>query len=105
MIATIGLLLAAQVGTDRAFEVEFTPLGNPQIAVWLETADGTFVDTVMVTRLIGTFGLGNRPGRYDFGGGHLWPYGRREHALPVWAHRRGVTYDRIVMQDCRESAL
>jgi hypothetical protein len=99
------LALAAQTGNDRAFEVEFTPLGEPQIAIWLERADGTFVDTVMVTRLVGTFGLGNRPGRFDFGGGSLWPYGRREHTLPVWAHRRGVEYDRIVMQDCRESAL
>jgi hypothetical protein len=105
MIATIGLLLAAQVGSDRALEVEFTPLGKPQIAVWIETAGGEFVDTIMVTRLIGTFGLGNRPGRFDFGGGYLWPYGRREHALPVWAHRKGTAYDRIVMQDCRESAL
>jgi hypothetical protein len=107
MTASIGLMLAlaAQVGTDRALEVQFTPLGDPQIAIWIETAGGAFVDTIMVTRLIGTFGLGNRPGRFDFGGGYLWPYGRREHALPVWAHRRGVAYDRIVMQDCRESAL
>lgn len=79
--------------------------GDPQIAIWLETPDGQFVDTLMVTRLVGTFGLGNRPGRPDFGGGYLWPYGRREQTLPVWAHRRGVTYDRIVFQDCKEDWL
>ncbi len=106
MLATTALLVfAAQVGNDRALDVEITPLGDPQIAVWLETSDGAFVDTIMVTRLVGTFGLGNRPGRQDFGGGYLWPYGRREHALPVWAHRRGVEYDRMVFQDCRESSL
>lgn len=81
------------------------PSGDPQMAVWLEDAQGTYVDTMMVTRLTGTFGLGNRPGRPDFGGGYLWPYGRRENVLPVWAHRRGASYPRIVFQDCREDSL
>ncbi len=86
-------------------DVELRPAGSPQIAVWLETETGVLVDTLMVTRLVGTFGLGNRPGRSDFGHGYLWPYGRREMALPVWAHKRGVKYDRLVFQDCKESAL
>lgn len=98
------LFLAAQTGT-RAVEVEFTPTGDPQIAVWLENARGEYVDTVMVTRLTGTLGLGNRPGRADFGGGFNFPYGKREMVLPVWAHRRGVEYDRLVFQDCKESWL
>lgn len=109
MLSTIGLLclLAGQTpeADERALSVEITPLGDPQIAIWIEDDAGNFVDTVMVTRLIGTFGLGNRPGRPDFGGGHYFPYGRREHALPIWAHRRNVKYERIVFQDCRESAL
>lgn len=109
MLSSVGLvlLLAGQTpeANERAIAVEITPLGDPQIAIWIEDDAGNFVDTVMVTRLIGTFGLGNRPGRADFGGGHFFPYGRREHALPVWAHRRNVKYDRIVFQDCRESAL
>ena len=92
-------------GSTRTLEVQLTVAGDPQLAVWLETADGRFVDTIMVTRLVGTFGLGNRPGRPDFGGGYLWPYGRREQTLPVWAHRRGVTYDRVVFQDCKEDWL
>jgi MYXO-CTERM domain-containing protein len=78
---------------------------GPQIAIWLEDAQSNFVDTIMVTRAVGSFGLGNRPGRSDFGSGWIWPAGRREMALPVWAHRRGVEYDRLVFQDCREGSL
>lgn len=92
-------------GADYSLRFEMRPSGDPQIAVWLEDTRGTFVDTLMVTRLTGTFGLGNRPGRSDFGGGFLWPYGRRENVLPVWAHRRGYLYPRIVFQDCREDSL
>ena len=32
------------------------------------------------------YGLGNRPGRFDFNSGPLWPYGRRITTFPVWAH-------------------
>jgi hypothetical protein len=99
------VLVPAPSHAERTLEISFEPVGDPQIAIWLETADGEFVDTLMVTRLTGTFGLGNRPGRPDFGGGYLWPYGRREMVLPIWAHRRAVQYDRIVMQDCKESWL
>lgn len=107
MSVSVALLLTALAQTSgaRTLEVELEVAGDPQVAIWLETADGEFVDTMMVTRLVGTFGLGNRPGRPDFGGGYLWPYGRREQTLPVWAHRRGVIYDRIVFQDCREDWL
>ena len=94
-----------QSANPKAIEVEFAVTHDPQIAVWLEDTDGQFIDTLMVTRLVGSFGLGNRPGRPDFGGGFLWPYGRREQTLPIWAHHRGVTYDRIVFQDCKESWL
>lgn len=90
---------------ERAIEVEIKPLGDPQIAIWIEDAQGTFISTIMVTRLVGTFGLGNRPGRGDLRGGFLWPYGKREMTLPVWAHKHGVQYDRLVFQDCRESSL
>ena len=103
------LISGGIVGQSEApplsLEVELSVTGDPQIAVWLEDDTGQFLNTLMVTRLVGSFGLGNRPGRPDFGGGYLWPYGRREQTLPVWAHRRGVTYDRIVFQDCKESWL
>ena len=99
------MLCAALVPAARVVEVEIVPSARPQIAIWVEDAAGRFVDTVMVTRLVGTYGLGNRPGRSDMGTGHHWPYGRREMALPVWAHRRGVEYDRLVFTDCHESAI
>ena len=104
-IAASLTMIATDSFAERTLRVSFEPTGDPQIAVWLETASGEFVDTLMITRLTGTFGLGNRPGRGDFGGGYLWPYGRREMVLPIWAHRRNVDYDRIVMQDCKESWL
>lgn len=104
MLAAWLIALTAVPGA-RVIELELIPTGTPQIAVWIEDRDGRFVDTIMVTRLVGTYGLGNRPGRGDLGSGYAWPYGRREMALPVWAHRRGVEYDRLVFQDCHENAI
>ena len=73
---------------------------GPQIAVWVQSADGTqFVDTLMVTNLTAVRGIGNRPGRWDFLSAPLFPYGKRQMALPIWAHARGVLYDALVMQE------
>src|SRR5213075_2629076 len=94
LAAALSILVAATGA--RLIEIELVPSGHPQIAIWLEDDQGRFVDTIMVTRLVGTYGLGNRPGRGDFGSGYLWPYGRRESALPIWSHHRGVEYDRLV---------
>jgi hypothetical protein len=104
-VAALLLALGQPSPSTRALEVELRPHGDPQLAVWLEDADGRFVDTLMVTRLVGSFGLGNRPGRTDFLGGYRWPYGARPMALPVWAHRRGVKYERLVFQDCKQGWL
>ena len=85
------------------FEVA-TPDYGPQIAVWLESADGTtFVDTLVVTNGVALYGIGNRPGRWDFRSGPLFPYGRRIMALPVWAHRRGVLYQSVEMNDGKDN--
>src|SRR2546428_13224213 len=97
--AALVLLCAAARGEEcRAVEVRFAP-GAPdmQIAVWIEDADGHFVDTVYVTRLTGQFGLGNRPGAALLKTDFQWPYGRREMVLPVWAHRRNKHYPKLVM--------
>jgi len=81
------------------FDLSRPDLG-PQLAVWVESADGaTFVDTVMATNAVALYGIGNRPGRWDFRSGPRFPYGRRPMALPVWAHRRGVQYRALVMGD------
>jgi hypothetical protein len=72
---------------------------GPQIAIWIEGADGRFVDTVLVTNLTARLGIGNRPGHHLLPSGPKFPYGRRLMSLPVWAHRRGKLYDSVVMQD------
>ncbi len=59
---------------------------RPQVVVWIEDAAGNYVDTIYITRETGTFGLGNRSGRFDFNSGPLWPYGKRITTFPVWSH-------------------
>jgi hypothetical protein len=72
---------------------------GPQIAVWLESADGTlFVDTLMVTNAVAIHGIGNRPGTWDLVSGPRFPYGRRQMVLPVWAHARGELYTFVEMK-------
>jgi hypothetical protein len=72
---------------------------GPQMAVWLESARGDrFVDTLMVTNLVATFGIGNRPGYQLLPSGPKFPYGKRPMALPLWAHRRGKLYQSVVNQ-------
>ncbi len=83
---------------------------GPQIAVWLQdgngafgyvsSTDGTRKDgTLMVTNAVARRGIGNRPGRWDFLSGPLFPYGKRVMALPIWAHARGVTYPTVNMAE------
>jgi hypothetical protein len=72
---------------------------GPQIAVWIETADHTLVDTMMVTSLTATRGIGNRPGIWNFRSGPKFPYGKRWMSLPVWAYARGKLFDSAFMQD------
>jgi hypothetical protein len=99
----LGLSLALSPATTaaeqcRVVDVDFVPgeLTPPpgitvkpglQIVAWIEDTSGTFIETVFITRQVGTYGLGNRPGRFDFNSGPLWPYGRRVTVFPVWAHR------------------
>ena len=100
---------AAEVGECHVVDVKFTP-GMPmvsgerhepsQIVVWLETPSGQYLDTIFITQDIGRYGLGNRPGRFDFNSGPMFPYGRRETTFPVWAHRHGKTFPSVVFRNC-----
>ena len=72
---------------------------GPQIAVWLQDSNGAFVDTLMVTNATSVRGIGNRPGRWDFLSGPLFPYGKRVMSLPVWAYARGKTYSTVIMSE------
>lgn len=98
-VAAITLSAPTPALACRVVEVTFVPTDDLQIVVWLEDAQGQFVDTVFITAATGTHGLGNRPGILEFNSEYLWPYGRRESVFPVWAHRHGQTFPRIVFQD------
>jgi hypothetical protein len=82
----------ADPGQCHVVDVEMTPAADLQIVVWLEDAQGHYIDTAYITRLTGTYGIGNRPGVKDFNSAWRWPYGRREYVFPVWAHRHGLTF-------------
>jgi hypothetical protein len=94
---------AAGAPQCHVVDVDFTPTDNLQIVAWVELPDGTFVDTVYITQKTGLYGLGNRPGRFDYNTGpmvaDLWPYGRRITTFPVWAHRHGKTWPEVDFQN------
>ena len=52
---------AAQDG-DRLLEFRFTPTKRAQIAIWIEDADGVFMETVALTSSVALRGVGNPPG-------------------------------------------
>ena len=91
-------------GSERILKIDFRPTARAQIAIWVERADGTFVDTLRLTQSVAYRGIGNRPGATLMNSGFRWPYGRREGVLPVWAHRRASAPDaelfpRVIFQD------
>jgi hypothetical protein len=96
-------------------QVQFTPTDSLQIVAWIEDTNGTYIDTVYITAKTGMYGMGNRPGRYDFNSGpvpdpvtgvdDMWPYGRRITTFPIWAHRHGIKFPAVVFQDGNESNL
>jgi hypothetical protein len=90
-IVAIGLAApgnATAQGGERLLEFHFTPTKRAQIAIWVEDADGVFMDTVALTSSVALRGVGNRPGALQMNSGFRWPYGRREGILPGWGYRR-----------------
>lgn len=61
----------------------FTYTSVPQMAVWMETLDGQYIDTLYITGKIATSGFGENDNGLK----------RRPEALPVWSHSRGVMED------------
>src|SRR6187402_1230729 len=103
--AAVFLLAAgeARAAGERAVVFHFSPTARAQIAIWLESADGTFLSTVGLTQAVSVRGIGNRPGASQMNSGYHWPYGRREGVLPIWANRRvsapgAVPFPRVVFQ-------
>ena len=103
---TAALLLGpalARADGSRSIEFQFTPTSHAQMALWIETPDGTFLKTVGLTQSVATRGIGNRPGASQINSGYRYPYGRREGVLPVWAHRRAAApgaqqFPRVIFQ-------
>jgi hypothetical protein len=110
----LGTLAHAEEGICKIVDVDFQPQqlaaavamkAPSQIVAWIEDPAGNYVETVFITAQTGTYGLGNRPGRFDFNSGPKWPYGRRITTFPVWAHRHGLTFDEVAFQNGDESNL
>lgn len=95
---------AAPVSAQRVVTIEMVPTDRAQIAVWIADADGTYLETLALTAAVATRGIGNRPGASMMNSGYRWPYGRREGALPLWAHARAAApgaelFRRVIFQD------
>lgn len=89
----------ARAADDLLIELHYKPVPNVQMAIWLEDQAGKFVQDVLVTQATGKLGIGNRPGLWNFVSSWRAPYGPRPSVLPVWAHRRGKTYPKVVFYD------
>lgn len=89
----------ARAAEDLLIEVHYKPVPNVQLAIWLEDKSGKFVQDILVTQATGKLGIGNRPGIWNFLSSWRAPYGPRPSVLPVWAHRRGKTYPKVVFYD------
>src|SRR3569832_2183231 len=90
---------AAHAEGKRCIDVQFTPSDKLQIVAWVADASGAYIDTIFITQQTGTFGLGNRPGRFDFNTGPNWPYGRRITTFPVWSHANGQQFPQLIFQN------
>jgi hypothetical protein len=110
LVQCLTLALSAIVCTpasaqpQASLELNFTPTDRTQLAIWVERDDGKFMGTFALTYGVAVAGIGNRPGALQMNSGFRWPYGRREGALPVWAHRRAEAPDakqfrRVIFQD------
>jgi hypothetical protein len=104
-------LASAEIGECHVVDVKLTPAipastagerhEPSQIVAWVETPSGEYKGTIFITQQVGRYGLGNRPGRFDFNSGPLWPYGRRITVFPVWAHRKQPqTFPAVVFRNC-----
>jgi hypothetical protein len=72
----------------------------PQMAVWVETPEGEFIETLLVTSKIGRQEWRKAPGdptpEEDI---------RRKEALPVWSYRHGVIYEDGLPVPTRENPM
>jgi hypothetical protein len=85
------IVVSFEPGASYTHKVKFGLLSMtlmPQMAVWIESSDGSFVDTLYVTGKAAA-------AKWSAAGGE-----RRPEALPVWSHARGVAApDGVFMPD------
>ncbi|HEY4182109.1 MAG TPA: CFI-box-CTERM domain-containing protein [Kofleriaceae bacterium] len=107
VMADVGVCHSVDVSLEPQKRADLRPGRQqpPQIVAWIEDATGHFIATIFITQATGTYGIGNRPGRFDMNSAPQWPYGRRVGVFPVWAERKPERYDAIVYQDGIENAL
>src|SRR4051812_41292640 len=111
LAASVASVASADVNQNcHVVGVKLEPAADDlQIVAWIEDAAGKYAATVFITQGTGRFGLGNRPGRFDFNSGPTppnkdnWPYGRRTTMFPVWAHKHGIVFPLVVFQDQQDS--
>ncbi|MGE3635997.1 MAG: CFI-box-CTERM domain-containing protein [Sandaracinaceae bacterium] len=96
----VSVVRPAHAQENRRVEIEFTPTARAQLAIWIESEDGSRFATVRLTESVARRGIGNRPGATQMNSGFRWPWGRREGVLPIWAHRRvdagGQRFPRVI---------
>ena len=71
---------SAYVSEPQPIFWKITYTSIPQVAVWMETLDGEYIDTLYVTGKISNSGFGETEEGIT----------RRPEALPYWSHRRGI---------------
>jgi hypothetical protein len=95
------LLPGSAAGASPVASPEITP----QMVAWIERPSGAFVDTIYITQQTGHYGIGNRPGRYDFTSGPRWPYGRRITVFPVWSNKQPLRFPQVDYRNSADSSL
>jgi hypothetical protein len=103
-------LAAADIAQCHVVDVKLQPATSDlQIVAWVEDTTGKYIDTIFITQETGRFGLGNRPGRFDFNSGppkkDNWPYGRRTTVFPVWSHHHRLQFPQVMFQNGDENNL
>ena len=69
LVALVALTSAALAGSpaaaaepDLLLELHYFPVPDAQLAIWLEDAEGRWLQDVLGTQASGKLGIGNRPG-------------------------------------------
>lgn len=104
LVFALLLIATPAFAQGRLLSIRYTPTKRAQVAIWIEAADGTFLQTILLTEAVALRGIGNRPGAMAMNSGFRYPYGRREGVLPIWAYSRAAApgaslFPRVIFQN------